>query len=119
MKTLSTLFILTLLLAACADKPRIIIDRKGVDMTHYDQDLAECRSYADEVPVGKESVKGGVAGAVVGGAIGAIVGNSRTAERAAGAGAVAGTVRGATRSEREQQQVVKRCLTGRGYRVLN
>lgn len=119
MKTLTTLFLLPLLLAACAGKPRIIIDRKGVDMTHYEQDLAECRNYAEEVPVGKESVKGGVAGAVIGGAIGAVVGNSRTAERAAGAGAVAGTARGAARGTSEQQRVVKRCLTGRGYRVLN
>ena len=55
-------------------------------------------------------------GAVVGAAAGAIHGD-------AGEGAASGALYGGTRSgldaDREKQQVFKRCLRGRGYRVLN
>lgn len=107
-----------LLLAACASD-RIIIDRQGTDMSSYNRDLAECRSYAEQVPTGSEVAKGTVGGAVIGGVLGAIVGDSRTASKAAGAGAVTGGVRGGSKAENEKDRVVKNCLRNRGYKVLN
>ena len=34
---------------ACTTTDEIIIDKKGVDMARYEQDLAECRSYSTGV----------------------------------------------------------------------
>ncbi len=97
----------------------VIIDTKNVDMQAYYQDLHECRSYAAEVNTGKKVVGGTVVGAVVGGAVGAIVGDSGTAKRAAGAGGVLGAVKGTGQSFDEKQRVVRNCLRGRGYNILN
>ena len=100
------------------DEP--IIDRKGVDMSRYYADKAECEVYANEVRTGEKVARGAVGGAVVGGAIGAIVNRGgNAAERGAGVGAVTGGVRGAQEGVRETERVVKQCLRGRGYKVLN
>jgi uncharacterized protein YcfJ len=96
-----------------------IVDMKGVDPVAYNTDLGECKEYADQVNVGGDVATGAATGAVVGGAIGAIFGNSNTAARGAGAGAVTGGVSGAGRGLNERNQVVRNCLRGRGYRVLN
>lgn len=96
-----------------------IVDMQGVNSAQYNRDLAECRSYADEVEAGREVAQGAAAGAVVGGAIGAIAGDSDTAQRGAGVGAVAGAARGARNADNEREQVIRNCLRGRGYRVLN
>jgi outer membrane lipoprotein SlyB len=108
-----------LLIAGCTTTDEIIIDRKGVNMSAYEQDLAECRSYAAEVKTAEKTTKGAASGAVVGGLVGAITGGSDGAARGAGVGAVGGGARGASEGERSEVQVVKRCLSGRGYRVLN
>jgi len=112
------LFVLVLLAvtAACTTTDEIIIDKQGVDLSRYDQDLAECKSYATEVQTGKKVATGAASGAVVGGLIGAITGD---AGKAAGVGAVTGGARGASRGSEDEVQVVKRCLRGRGYKVLN
>jgi outer membrane lipoprotein SlyB len=111
---------LVLLVAtACTTTDEIIIDTKGVNMASYDTDLAECREYSDQVAVGEKAAKGAASGAVVGGAIGAIVGNSSDAARGAGVGAVTGGAKGVSRGEQDKVRVVKNCLRGRGYRVLN
>jgi outer membrane lipoprotein SlyB len=100
------------------DEP--IIDRKGVDMSRYYVDKAECEVYAKEVRTGEKVARGAVGGAVVGGTIGAIVSRGPdSAERGAGVGAVTGGVRGAQEGAQETERVVKQCLRGRGYRVLN
>lgn len=110
---------LSVALVACTTTDEIIIDRKGVDPARYEQDLIECRTYAAEVKTGGKAARGAASGAVVGGLVGAAVGNSRDAQRAAGAGAVTGAARGVSEGTREEVQVVKQCLRGRGYRVLN
>ena len=107
----------TALLAACASDP--IIDPKGVNTAQYRKDLAECEAIADQVDVGKQAAGSAVAGAVVGAAVGAAVGNSDTAQRAAGAGATVGAAKGTGRGLSERQRVVRNCLRGRGYNVLN
>lgn len=107
------------MLSACTTTDEIIIDKKGVNMTRYEADLAECREYSSEVQTGQKAAKGAASGAVVGGAIGAITGGSSRAAEGAGVGAVTGGARGISDGERDEIQVVKNCLRGRGYRVLN
>ena len=103
-------------LAACAAHPDPIIDMQGVDPDVYAKDWSECESYSEEVVIAQGVTKGGATGAVVGAIGGAIDGD-------AGKGAAAGALYGGTRSgldaDREKQQVFKRCMRGRGYRVLN
>ena len=108
------------LLTACTTTDEIIIDRKGVDMARYAADKAECETYAEEVRTGEKVARGAASGAVVGGAIGGIAGDSsEAAARGAGVGAVTGAARGVAEGERDKVRVVKQCLRGRGYRVLN
>jgi uncharacterized membrane protein len=116
MKQYTALVAGALLLAACTTTDEIIIDTKGVDMARYEQDLAECRAYSSEVKTGQKVAKGAASGAVVGGLIGAI---THDPGKAAGVGAVGGGARGASEGTREEVQVVKNCLRGRGYRILN
>lgn len=104
------------LVAACAAHPEAIIDTKGVDMVRYQQDVEECETFKDPIKTEVGAAKGAAAGAAVGGATGAVTGN---AAQGAGVGAIAGAARSAQLSEREKQQVVKNCLRGRGYKVLN
>ncbi len=95
-----------------------IIDQRGINQAQYQQDLLECRSYADEVDASGAVLGGAAGGAVIGGAVGAVIGDSDTAKRGAGAGAIAGGVKGGLRTMERKQRIVRRCLQGRGYRVL-
>jgi outer membrane lipoprotein SlyB len=96
-----------------------IIDTKGVNMTQYDRDLSECQAYADEVEIARKAATGAVKGAVVGSVFGTIVGNGRVAQRGAGVGAVGGGARGVGDGLNERERVIRNCLVGRGYHVLN
>ena len=116
MKQYMTLMAMLAALAACTTTDEIIIDKKGVDMARYEQDLAECRTYSEEVQTGQKVAKGAASGAVVGGLIGAITGD---AGKAAGVGAVGGGARRANEGSQDEVRVVKNCLRGRGYKILN
>lgn len=103
----------------CAAQPNPIIDMKGVDQEEFDQDWAECEAYRDEIMVARGVAKGAGLGAIVGAAAGAIGGNSTdVAEGAAIGGLHGGTVSGLD-AEHMRQEVFKRCMIGRNYRVLN
>ena len=117
--TVISLVFLLAAVAACTTTDEIIIDKKGVSMASYEADLAECRPYSSEVKSAEKTARGAASGAVIGGAIGAITGGSSRAVEGAGVGAVTGGARGASEGERDEIQVVKNCLRGRGYRVLN
>ena len=115
---------LVLCLVACAGTESLtgndpIVDMAGVDVAAYEQDLLECQRYADDVQVARQTTTAAAAGAAVGGVVGAIFGNSSTAARGAGAGATTGAVRGVGGALSERQTVIRNCLLGRGYRVLN
>jgi hypothetical protein len=105
-----------MLLAACSAHPDPIIDERGVNMVNYQADLQECESYADPISVGEGAAKGAAGGAAVGAATGAISGDVYSG---AGYGAIFGATRYGNEADREKRMVVKRCLMGRGYRVLN
>jgi hypothetical protein len=113
----ATILLVTAVLAACSSSTAPIIDTRGVDMARYRQDLAECEAYKEQVKTGEGVTKGAAGGAAVGAAIGAIAGGS--AGKGAGIGAVTGGAESARIADREKADVVKNCLRGRGYRVLN
>ena len=108
--------VIVLVVAACASQPDPIIDTRGVDLAAYRRDLTECRQYAGEVPMAAGAARGAVAGGAYGAAVGSI--NGRAAE-GAGTGAITGAAWSMLDADRQKQQVVKRCVAGRGYRVLN
>ena len=119
--------LLTVIAAGCSTQRQssyggtdgIIIDTQGVDMARYRADLADCQRYSSEVPVAERTATSAAGGAVVGGVVGAIVGDSGTAKKGAGVGAVTGAIKGVSSGSAERKRVVKNCLRGRGYRVLN
>lgn len=119
MPKLSIALLLLPVLAGCAFNRPPIVDMAGVDPAAYQRDLQECEAYAAEVQVAAQAGTGAAAGAVVGAAVGAVFGNSSTAARGAGAGAVSGAANGTGTGLAERRQVIRNCLIGRGYRVLN
>lgn len=120
MKTLLRALTLSVavVLAGCARDP-VIVDTKGTDMARYQQDRTECESYANQVSTGTQAAKSAGFGAAVGAAIAAIFGDSKSVARGAGTGGVLGGARGVAAGEGEKDQVLRNCLRGRGYRVLN
>ena len=111
-----TCLLLMAALAGCAAHPDPIVDTKGVDPEKLAQDWEECEAYTEQIQMSEGVAKGSAVGAAVGAAAGAIHGD-------AGDGAATGALLGGTRSglqaDRDKQRVFKRCLRGRGYRVLN
>ncbi|MDJ0908689.1 MAG: hypothetical protein QNI99_05830 [Woeseiaceae bacterium] len=117
-RTLRTILIALLVgaVAGCAAHRDPIVDMRGVDEEAFARDWAECESYSKEIEIGQGVARGGAAGAVIGGIAGAIDGE---VEEGAGYGALYGGAQSGLDADREQQMVFKRCLVGRGYRVLN
>ena len=96
-----------------------IVDTKGVNMTQYELDLEECSTFAEDISTGKSIAKGAVTGAAVGAVIEAITEDVRSRRDAIEVGAVSGGAQSGMRAVREKEQIVRRCLRGRGYKVLN
>ncbi len=97
---------------------RPIVDNKSVDLNQYEADLQECQAYAKATPnAGKSAAGGATAGAALGLALALIGGDKKLAS--AGAGAVVGGALGASAGETNQRNIIKNCLRGRGYKVLN
>ena len=106
-----------IVMAGCAAHPDPIIDMQSVnDMERFDRDWDDCEGYTDEIAIEKGVAKGAALGTVVGAAAGAIDGD---AGEGAGYGAIYGGTRSGLDADREKQMVFKRCMRGRGYRVLN
>ena len=115
--TRSFILFVGFIISACTTAP--IVDTQGKSMAQYEQDLADCKAYQNQVNTGQKIAVGTVAGAVIGTAVGAAVGNSDTAQKIAGAGAVTGSAKGLGRAMDERRRVVFNCLRQRGYAVLN
>lgn len=112
----SLVAIVLAMLWGCAGTPRPIVDTKDTDMDQYQVDLAECEAYAEEIDVAGGMARSAAVGAVIGAAMGAITGDLGPA---AGFGAIGGGASAGLEEARNKQSVVKECLRGRGYRVLN
>ena len=110
------LVLASVVLAGCAAHPDPIVDMKGVDPERLARDWDECEAYTEQILISQGIAKGSGAGAAVGAVAGAINGD---AARGAANGALYGGTRSGLDADREQQDVFKRCLRGRGYRVLN
>jgi hypothetical protein len=104
-------------LVACSSAPGPIVDTKGVDMALYRADLADCEAFAEQVRIEQGMAKGATAGGAVGAATGAVRG--RDVGEYAGVGAVAGAAKSGIMGDQEKSRVVKNCMRGRGYKVLN
>lgn len=107
--------ILVLLLSGCATY-RPIVDNRGVDNVAYEADLRECQAYADQVsPAGHA-----VAGAAIGGGLSFLLALITRDDRgmAAGVGATIGAAGGAANGAESQINVIRNCMRGRGYKVL-
>ena len=116
----ATLLTLALATAAgCVGNPMPIIDMQGVDREAFEEDLAECEAYSDEVQMGKGIAKGTGLGAAIGAATGAIGGDSTDVAEGAAYGGLWGGTESGLDADREKRDVIKRCMAGRGYRVLN
>ena len=100
----------------CAAHPDPIIDMKGVDPNALAEDWRECEAYSEEVMISQGVAKGSATGAAVGAVAGAIHGD---VGQSAATGALYGGTRSGLDADRDKQKVFKRCLQGRGYRVLN
>ena len=122
MKYLITLPLIAVFLFGCAGSDiRPIVDMKGVNQSKYEGDLEDCQAIAKQQSgMGETAAKSAGAGAAVGGLLGLVTGGNKTGiVQAAGAGAVLGGAGGAYSGNNAQESVVKKCLSGRGYKVLN
>ena len=114
---------ITLFAVACSSQSKIpgqtpvIVDTKGVDMSSYQADLADCEHFAQEVPVVEKAVAEAAVHAAVGAVIGSVVRRQSSGDGVA-VGAVLGAVSGTSHGLEEQRAVVRNCMRGRGYRVL-
>lgn len=113
---------LAVALSGCATSGanyRPMVDTKGVDMNRFEADLGECRQYAAQVAGAAENA---AAGAVVGALFGAILASAAGDKYDRGAtarvGAVSGAAAGGVEGEKDQRNIIRNCLSGRGYRVL-
>ena len=122
LKSSVIIFSAAALLAGCATTGtgsnfRPIVDNKGVDLNRYETDLLECQEYAKKTPnAGKSAAGGAAVGAALGLALALIGGDKKLAS--AGTGAVIGGAAGAAAGEGSQRDIIRNCLTGRGYKVL-
>jgi outer membrane lipoprotein SlyB len=100
------------LLAGCQSNPRqrVVVDPKSVDPVAYEKDLAECSTLADSA---------GKTGSAGTGALGGIFGGSRGAVTMGSGSAVIGGASAAGKESNSKDQILKNCMTGRGYQVLN
>jgi len=110
----------------CAQSYQPVVDTKGHDSARYQQDLFECRQYAEQVSPVQDTAVGTLGGAAAGAAIGAItgglvggVGAGEAAALGAATGGAVGMAGGAYHGISKQQEIIDNCLRGRGYNVLN
>jgi len=94
-----------------------VVDRPG---PNYAQDLAECQAHARKVMSAADgAAAGAVAGAIFGALLMAAAGGNHADQRSgAWVGALSGGTGAAASAEGGQRGIITRCLTGRGYTVL-
>lgn len=131
MKRVAGISLAALLLASCAQNVgnrytyEPVVDVKASGKTHeqYAIDLDECQKLAAQRDGTGEAVASAIAGALLGAALGGIVGHAYGAPQhgaayGAGVGGITAGAKGAAAGHGNQQAIVQRCLTGRGYSVV-
>jgi hypothetical protein len=112
------------LLAGCASYYEPIIDPASPHSDNLQHDLAECRTIAEQQNVARSVGTEGLIGAGLGAGLGAIAGAfgggaGTGAALGAAIGGVSGVAHGGLSSQNERDRIVRNCLLGRGYQVLN
>jgi outer membrane lipoprotein SlyB len=98
---------------------RPIVDTKNVDFNKYEADLRECQSFATQTAgAGESAAAGAVAGAALGAILAAAAGSRYDRTGTAKVGAVTGAVGAGAQGETNQRNIIRRCMGGRGYNVL-
>lgn len=89
---------------------------------NYQQDLAECQAYANQVSPVQDAAVGALGGAALGAGLGALTGAAfkgvsvgEGAAVGAVGGGVLGLAGGAYTGHQNQQNVLANCMRGRGY----
>lgn len=119
----SMCIIILICLTGCATY-RPIVDMRGIDRNQYEIDLAECQMYAKQISPGTSAAVGAGAGAAIGAVVGLVVGSILNVKpgELAGLGAALGGMQGATKggagAGQAQMDIIKNCMSGRGYNVL-
>ncbi len=109
------------ILGGCATAPRgatyvPLVDMKGKTEALFSADLKDCQGYADQRLSAERSA---AAGAVVGALLGALIAPRGYKTSTAAVGAGAGAAGGAGNAQQRQEFIVKMCMSGRGYMVLD
>lgn len=98
---------------------RPIVDNQGVDLNRYETDLRDCQNYATQTAsAGESAAAGAVAGALLGAVLAGAGGSRYSKTSTARVGAVTGAVGAGAEGETNQRNIIRRCLAGRGYKVL-
>lgn len=120
MKKLITVALIATVLCGCATRGAAfvpIIDMKGKDAYATSINVEECQAYATKT---LDAASGAFAGALAGALLGAALGaGTRYGGQLAQQGAIVGGVGGAASANQTQESIIKRCMAGRGYNVLN
>lgn len=96
----------------------------GYDHARYLQDKAQCIEIANQRPASDAAADGALDGLIIGTLFGAIVGSSY-GETGSGAaygaafGTASGAASGAANGAQVYAHIVRECLRGRGYHVLD
>jgi hypothetical protein len=123
MKIIMAIFI-GLIITSCSHY-RPVVDLQGEDRELYEWNLKDCQRYAKEISPGNTTVAGAGIGAGIGAVAGLIIGTTLgvDAGKLAGFGAAIGGMHGALSgggaAAQSQMEIIKNCLKGRGYNVLN
>ncbi|MEC7937677.1 MAG: glycine zipper family protein [Pseudomonadota bacterium] len=96
-----------------------IIDTRGVDESVFKKDYSECSDFAKNIDLTERTLKQGAVAGATGAAVGAIIGGEEAAKKIGGSAAVLNAVEANLDSRNEQAKIIKNCLRGRGYKVLN
>ena len=117
MKKTALIILIVAINSGCASHIPVI-DTKGVNMTTYNQDIAECQQYAKQIDPVATAGGGAAIGAVFGALLGAAIGGRNMAGYGAKIGAVDGIAAGGAGGAGKQIQIINNCMSGRGYKVL-
>ena len=96
-----------------------IIDTRGVDESVFEKDYSECSDFAKNIDLTEKTLKQGAVAGATGAAVGAIIGGEEAAKKIGGSAAVLNAVEANLDGRNEQAKIIKNCLRGRGYKVLN
>lgn len=112
---------IVVLLAGCAATYTPLVDYKaaGFNASQYGTDLFDCRQFSQQVAgPGAGAAGGAVAGALVGTLLSRLAGGQNNGQNAR-VGAGVGALSGAAGGGQNEVAVVRKCMQGRGYSVLN